>query len=101
MSKDHEAAGSGNRDSQKTRFQRDLEAMRVIRARQFAEAESAALAAGKEQFDLARLEQLLGETPGSLVEREESLKSKYYILHDDVHTLAEYARLQRELEIWE
>ncbi len=101
MSKDRNADGSGNCDGQKSRFQRDLEAAAVSRVREIADAESAALTAGKEKFDLARVEQLIGEPSGSLLEDEEDLKGEYYFLHADVRTLAEYAKVRRELEIWE
>jgi hypothetical protein len=77
-----------------------LEAAATRRAREIDDAESVALAAGREKFDLGRLEFLLGEAPGTLADLAESLRSKYYLLHPEARALALYAQLVRELEIW-
>src|SRR5215831_4948482 len=55
---------------------------------ELAAAEAEAAAAGKEPFDLARLEQLLGEDPGSMAGRERRLRMSYYIAHPELRTLA-------------
>jgi len=44
---------------------------------------------GKEAFDLARLEALLGR--GSQLRREDELRESYFISHPEMRTLAEYA----------
>jgi len=59
-----------------------------------AKAEREAEAAGKEPFDLAHLEALLGEAPGGLRERERSLRRSYYLFLVLMRTLAEFAELQ-------
>ncbi len=86
--------------TEKSRLQQDLEAAATDRARDLVEAETSALAVGKEPFDLARLELLLGDVPGARADNADSLRSKYYLLHTDVRTLTEYATLMRALEIW-
>ena len=86
--------------TEKSRLQQDLEAAAAGRARDLVEAETSAFAVGKEKFDLARLELLLGDAPGARADNAESLRSKYYRLHTDVRTLTEYADLIRTLEIW-
>jgi hypothetical protein len=69
------------------------------RKRDLAEAEAAALAAGKERFDLARLEELFGDD--LVPEREDSLRSSYYVFHTELRTLAEFAELLKELAVWD
>ena len=61
-----------------------------------AEAEGRATAAGKERFDLARLEQLLVAAPGSYAEKAGGLRRRYYLVHTKLRTLAEYAELLRD-----
>jgi hypothetical protein len=75
-------------------------ALEAQNAHDLAEAERWATAGGKEPFALDRLEELLHEAPGSLAEREGSLRSKYYLLYPQIRTLAAYAELIRELEVW-
>lgn len=58
-----------------------------------AKAEAEAIASGKELFDLSRLEQLLGEAPGSRAENARSLRRSYYLFHHPMRTLAEFAEL--------
>jgi hypothetical protein len=70
-------------------------------ARDLARAERRAAASGKEPFSIGQLEELLSELPGSRAEDEASLRSKYYVRHSQVRTLAEFAKLIRELEAWE
>ena len=61
-----------------------------------ADAEAKATAAGKERFDLARLEQLQGVEPGAYAEQARGLRRRYYVVHTKLRTLAEYAELLRE-----
>ena len=72
------------------RHQREQEEAEV------AEAEAKATAAGKERFDLARLEQLLGAAPGTDAEKARGWRRRYYLVHTKLRTLAEYAELLRE-----
>jgi len=48
---------------------------------------------------LSHLEALYGE--GSIAGRERSLKSRYYIRHPEIRTLADFVRYLREHEVWE
>ena len=64
-------------------------------------AEAEAAEAGKEPFDLARLEQLLGEELGSLADSERSLRMSYYIAHPELRTLAEFVEFRLEQEVWD
>jgi len=64
-------------------------------------AEAEAAATGKEPFDLARLERLLGEGPGSLAERERRLRMSYYVAHPEIRTLAAFAEFRLEMEVWD
>jgi hypothetical protein len=66
-----------------------------------AEAEAAAAEAGKEPFDLARLERLLGEERGSLAGSERSLRSSYYVSHPELQTLARFAEFRLQQEVWD
>jgi hypothetical protein len=66
-----------------------------------AEAEAAAAEAGKELFDLAGLEHLLGEERGSLAARERSLRLNYYVAHPELQTLAQYAEYRLQQEVWD
>ena len=80
------------------------ELFRRLEARNDAElaaAEAEAAAAGKEPFDLARLEQLLGEDPGSMAERERRLRMSYYIAHPELRTLAAFAEFRLEMDVWD
>ena len=85
----------------KGRHERDLEEQVARQAREVAEAERGALASGKERFDLGRLEQLMEQAPGSKAAVADTLRRQYYIVHTDVRTLAEYAALVRQLEVWD
>ena len=71
------------------------------REAEVAEAERLAVAAGRERFDLARLEELLGAAPGSYAEREDRLRRSYYFVHTGVRTLADFAELLQELWRWD
>ena len=86
--------------TEKTRLERDLEDHAARQAREVGEAERTAVAAGKERFDLARLEQLLQCAPGAKAEVADTLRRQYYLVHTEVRTLVEYAALVRELEVW-
>ncbi|MEO6457395.1 MAG: hypothetical protein ABIO92_03840 [Chloroflexia bacterium] len=70
-------------------------------ARELEEAEREAAASGKEPFDLARLNELLGAPPDMNIQREAGLRESYYISHPEIRTLTEYAELRRILEMWE
>lgn len=68
------------------------ERLKAQAAAELAAAERDALAAGKERFDLATLEQLLKRGPQAA--REQGHREAYYVSYRDVKTLAEYvARL--------
>ena len=67
---------------------------------EIAEAEAAAIASGKEPFDLATLEALLGAEPGSYAHHEPSLRRSYYVLQVRLLTLADFARHLREMQDW-
>jgi hypothetical protein len=69
------------------------------RAAALAEAERQAAETGKEPFDLARLEAVLGR--GSQARREKDHRVGYYLLHPELRTLAEYAKLLIDAEPWE
>jgi hypothetical protein len=75
-------------------------ALEAQNAHDLAKAERWATAGGKEPFVLDRLAELLQEAPDSLTERERPLRSKYYLLYPQIRTLAEYAELIRELDVW-
>ncbi len=66
-----------------------------------AEAEAEAAEAGKEPFDLSRLEQLLGEERGSLADRERYLRMSYYVAHHELQTLAQFAEFRIQQEVWD
>lgn len=66
-----------------------------------AEAETRATAAGKERFELARLEELLGAEPGSRAGDARGLRRRYYVVHTKLRTLAEYAELLRDPSMYE
>jgi hypothetical protein len=68
-------------------------------ARDLRKAERRALASGKEPFSLSRL-QALG-APESQVDCEAALRRRYYLRHQEIRTLAEFADLLRELAVWE
>jgi len=70
-------------------------------ARELEEAEREAAASGKEPFDMARLDELLGEAPGTGESEAALLREKYYLLYPDIHTLAEFAELRKMLWLWE
>jgi hypothetical protein len=69
------------------------------RAEQLAEAERQAAETGKELFDLARLEAVLGR--GAQAGREKDHRIDYYLLHPEFRTLAEYAKFVVDAEPWE
>ncbi len=77
-------------------FQRKLEQS----AREYEAAEREALASGKEPFDVARLDVLLGEAPGTSAPEEAELRENYYVMHSDIRTLADYADLLKRLSLW-
>ena len=54
---------------------------------------------GKERFDLARLEAVLGR--GAQAGREADHRLGYYLLHPEFRTLAEYAKFVIDCEPWE
>ena len=66
-----------------------------------AEAEAEAAEAGKEPFDLARLERLLGDERGSLADRERHLRMDYYVAHPEIPTLAKFAEFRLQQEVWD
>ena len=70
-------------------------------ARELDEAEREAAASGKEPFDMARLDELLGEEGGTGEPEEVLLREKYYILYPEILTLAEFAALRKMLSLWE
>jgi vacuolar-type H+-ATPase subunit H len=69
------------------------------RAERLAEAEKQARETGKEPFDLARLEQLMNR--GDLAGRASQLRAAYYLLHPELKTLAELAKIMIDGEPWE
>lgn len=75
------------------------ERIKAQAAAELAAAERDAQAAGKERFDLAKLEQLLER--GSLAARAEGHREAYYVRYRDVKTLAEYAERLRAIEAYE
>jgi hypothetical protein len=78
-----------------------LKAQRDQQATEVAEAEERAVRAGKERFDLGRLERLLEAIPGSRAETAGALRRQYYLVHAHLRTLAEYAELLRRLDMFE
>jgi hypothetical protein len=66
-----------------------------------AAAETEAAATGKEPFDLAHLEQLLGEEPGALAASERRLRASYHLAHPELRTLAAFAEFRLEMEVWD
>ena len=66
-----------------------------------AQAEAAAAEAGKEPFDLARLEQLFGEDRGSLADQERYLRIRYYVAHPELQTLTAFVEFQLQMEVWD
>jgi hypothetical protein len=73
------------------------------RSEAFANAKDAARAAGKEPFDLAKLEKLcaldaLG--PMTPEERDPGLEYRYYVHYPNVMTVAEFAAKLDELGHW-
>ncbi len=69
-------------------------------ARELAEAEREALAAGKEPFDAARLDVLLGEAPGTSAGKAADLRESYYVVHRQMKTLAELAAHLKQIANW-
>ncbi len=69
-------------------------------ARELAEAERDAVTEGKEPFDVARLDALLGEAPGTNREKAEDLRESYYVVHRQLKTLAELAAHLRQIANW-
>lgn len=77
-------------------------------ARRTAELEKAkanAVACGKEQFDLQKLESLCdtseaGRMAADDEERRAAYEYRYYVEHPDVRTLAEFARRMTRLAPW-
>ena len=64
------------------------------------EEERKAVAAGKEPFDLARLEALLEATPGSYAEHEPRLRRSYYVHLDRLKTLRQLADHMLDIDNW-
>lgn len=69
-------------------------------ARELAEAERDATAAGKEPFDVARLDALLGESPGTNDDNARELRESYYVAHRQMKTLAEFAAHIKQIANW-
>ncbi len=67
---------------------------------ELAEAEAAAIASGKEPFDLAKLETLLEAEPGAYADRETDLRRSYFVMQTRLNTLAEFAVYVREMQDW-
>jgi hypothetical protein len=68
-------------------------------AAELAAAERAAIASGKEPFDLAKLETLLKRGPQAA--REQGHREAYYISYRDVKSLDEYVARLRAIEPYE
>jgi len=66
------------------------------RAAALAKAEEDARASGKELFDLARFETLYNLGPQAA--NEMGHRVGYYLMHPEIRTLEEYARIARENE---
>ncbi|HET7467980.1 MAG TPA: hypothetical protein VFL29_15085 [Candidatus Dormibacteraeota bacterium] len=63
-------------------------------------AEQEAIAAGRERFDLARLEALLEANPGTYAQHEQSLRRSYYLLVTRLKTMEDLADHVREMTVW-
>lgn len=59
------------------------------------------LSAGKEPFDIAKLEELMHAAPGSRAEEAEDLRSQYFIRFQAVRTLEEFAEKVLEADAWD
>lgn len=70
-------------------------------ARELADAKRAALAAGKEPFEIGKLDALLSRSTPSSAAKALELEENYYIVHAKVRTLAEFAEVVRKLAVWE
>jgi len=70
-------------------------------ARELEEAERAAMASGKEPFDMRRLNELLGGGADRRGPNEADLRESYYVSHPEIRTLAEFAELRNMLSLWE
>ncbi|MBA3394503.1 MAG: hypothetical protein H0T89_17795 [Deltaproteobacteria bacterium] len=69
-------------------------------ARELADAERDAIAVGKEPFDVARLDTLLGEPPGTSADKAHDLRESYYVVHRQMRTLAEFAAHLKQIANW-
>jgi len=77
----------------------------VRRSEELKKAKADAMARGKEQFDLQKLETMCDTSQVRRVtvpdeERRAAYEYSYYIDHRDVQTLAEFARLITRLAPW-
>jgi hypothetical protein len=74
------------------------------RAKRLADAKAAAVASGKEPFDLARLETMCDTTSEGRVDPVESRQARfeewYYVWYPEVRTLEELARKIEEYNRW-
>ncbi len=70
-------------------------------AKDLAKTEREAAESGKEPFVLSRLEELLHEASGTLADEAQSLRSRYYIRHPAIRTLAEFAKHIRDVQAWD
>jgi hypothetical protein len=68
-------------------------------AEAIARVEREAVALGKERFDLATFERLLGRGPQAA--REAGHREMYYLSYPDLRTLAEYAQMLLDVEPYE
>jgi hypothetical protein len=74
------------------------------RSEALAKAKTAAALAGKEKFDLAKLEKLVDTSSEGRVdpveERLALYERKYYVEHPEIMTIAEFAKVVAELNSW-
>ena len=74
------------------------------RAKRLADAKAAAVASGKEPFDLARLETMCDTSSEGRVAplevRQQRFEEWYYVWHPEVRTLEELARKIEEYNRW-
>lgn len=76
-----------------------LDRRRAEAAAQLDEATAKAHEAGKEPFDLAKFEQLLGRGSQAACERERRVT--YYISHPEFQTMMELVAFLERIEPWE